>query len=221
MSPAPDRSDLIQGAAGAPNESFRRLASHERVEKAAEALRRNGMSVYLVEGPADALHRFQELVPEGSEVFTGTSRTLEETGIADLVNKSGKYRSLRSEFAKMDRATQGREMAKVVAAPDFFVGSVHAVTEQGQVVVASATGSQLGAYSAGAGKVVWVVGTQKIVRDLDEAFQRIREYSFGREDERARKAYGVGTHISKLLIVQREHVPGRISVILVSAELGF
>jgi L-lactate utilization protein LutC len=221
MTGSPAQSGLIQGDTGTPNERFRQLAARDRVEKAAEALRRNGMTVFLEATPAEALNRFKELVPEGTEVYTGTSRSLEETGIAELVNKTGKYRSLRNEVGKLDRKTQGREIAKLVAAPECIVGSVHAVTEAGQVVVASATGSQLGPYAAGASKVVWIVGAQKVVGDLDEAFRRIREYAFAREDERAHKAYGVGSSISKLLIVQREHVPGRISVIFVAAELGF
>jgi L-lactate utilization protein LutC len=214
-------SGLIEGAAGTVNERFRQLANRERVERTAEALRRNGLAVYIEPSVVQALDRFKALVPEGAEVFTSTSKTLEETGIAELVNQSGRYRSLRAQMSTLDRKTQAREIVKLVATPEYIVGSVHAVTEHGQVVVASATGSQLGPYSAGARKVVWVVGVQKIVRDLDEAFQRIREYSFAREDERARKAYGVGSRIAKLLIVQQEHVPERISVIFVPAELGF
>jgi hypothetical protein len=98
---------------------------------------------------------------------------------------------------------------------------VHAVTEQGQVIVASMTGSQVGPYASGAGTVIWVVGAQKIVRDLEEGLRRVREYSYPMEDARAREAYGIGSGINKLLIVNREVVPGRISVILVKEKLGF
>jgi L-lactate utilization protein LutC len=212
---------LIEGVRGPLNERFREIPTRERIERTAEALRRNGMTVYVESSAAAALDRFQSIVPEGAEVMTGVSRTVEEIGIAELVNGSGKYRSIRAKLQTMDRKTQSREMIKLGATPEYMVGSVHALTEQGQAVIASATGSQLGPYAAGAEKVVWIVGAQKLVRDLEEAFRRIREYSFGREDERAQKAYGVGTVISKILIVQKERTPGRISVIIVPAELGF
>jgi len=98
---------------------------------------------------------------------------------------------------------------------------VHAVTEQGQVIVASMTGGQVGPYASGAGTVIWVVGAQKIVRDLEEGLRRIREYSYPLEDARAREAYGIASGINKVLIVNREVVPGRITVILVKEKLGF
>jgi L-lactate utilization protein LutC len=221
MSGSGSHTGLIEGVRGQLNERFQQLATPERLEKTVEALRRNGLTVYVEPTAGDALHRFQAIVPEGAEVFTGTSRTAEDTGIAELVDKSGRYRSVRAKLATMDRKTQMREMIKLGATPEYIVGSVHAVTEQGQAVIASATGSQLGPYSASATKVVWIVGTQKIVRDLEEAFQRIREYAFVREDERAQKVYGVGSSISKLLIVQKETTPGRISVIFVLANIGF
>jgi L-lactate utilization protein LutC len=221
MAAAEADTGLLAGVPGAPNERFRQVASRERLEMAAEALRRNGMTVYVEASGADALRRFVELVPEGSQVYTSTSRTTEAVGIAELVDKSGKYRSVRNQLAALDRKTQRREMTQLVAGAECIVGSVHAVTEQGQVVVASATGGQLGPYAASAARVVWVIGGQKLVRNLDEAFQRIREYSFPLEDERAKQAYGVGTLIAKVLILQRETTPGRISVIFVPAELGF
>ena len=102
------------------------------------------------------------------------------------------------------------------------MGSVHAITEKGQVLVASATGSQLGPYSYGAEHVIWVAGTQKIVRDLDEANDRIFSYTLQKESERARKAYGVpGSTVAKLLVVNREVQPGRVTIVLVNERLGF
>ena len=95
------------------------------------------------------------------------------------------------------------------------------MTEDGSVVVASNTGSQLAPYAASAAHVVWVVGAQKIVPNLDEAMKRIREYSFPLEDERLRKAYGMASFISKLLIVHREVIPGRTTMIIVKENLGF
>jgi L-lactate utilization protein LutC len=221
MSGAGASSGLVDGVHEPPNERFRRVAAPDRIARTAEALRRNGFTTYVEANAVDALARFRSIVPEGAEVFTATSRTLEDSGIAALVNTSGTYRSVRAKLATMDRKTQLREMVILGASSDYIAGSVHAITESGQVVIASATGSQLAPYAATAAKVVWVVGAQKIVRDLDEAFDRIREYSFPLEDARAQKAYGRGSSISKLLIVQRDATAGRVSVILVAAELGY
>ncbi len=212
---------LLEGSTRPPNERFRAIPDRERVERTVTALGRNGMTVFVEPTPAGALERVRGLLPEGSEVFTATSRTLEVSGIGALLNESGRYRSVRSVTAKMDRKTQFREMVKLGATPEYVVGSAHAVTEAGQVLVASATGSQLAPYAASAAKVVWVVGVQKIVRTLEEGLERIREYSFPLENARAQKAYGVGTSLSKILIVQKESVPGRITVVLVGEEIGF
>jgi hypothetical protein len=102
-----------------------------------------------------------------------------------------------------------------------MVGSVHAVTEDGQVIIASFGGSQLPGYAAGAGHVVWVVGAQKIVPTLEDGFKRIREYSYPLEDERLLQSLGVNSAINKLLIVSGEVRPGRTTMIIVKEKLGF
>ena len=121
----------------------------------------------------------------------------------------------------MDRATQGDEIRRVTAAPDVMLGSVHAVTETGSLLAASMSGSQLAPYVAGAGRVILVVGTQKIVADLEEGLRRINEYAFPLEDARALEAYGIHSAVNKVLIINREIVPGRITVVLVDEVLGF
>ncbi|MEP0806386.1 MAG: lactate utilization protein [Chloroflexota bacterium] len=202
-----------------PNMAYARLASDEQIERAAKALEANGIKVIVAANGEEAKQKLFELIPAGAEVFTGSSMTLEALGVPAEVDR--RYDSVRAKLARMDRATQGREMIKMGAVPEWMVGSVHAVTEDGTVVIASNTGSQLAGYAASAAHVVWVVGAQKIVPNLDEAFKRIREYSYPREDERALQAYGMNSSISKLLIVHREVMPGRTTMILVKENLGF
>jgi len=204
-----------------PNPSFAQVADEERIARAAEALKAHGMEAIVVETGAEARARVRELLPEGAEVFNSTSRTLETIGLATDIEESGRYRSVRARLEQLDRESEANQARKVGAAPDYIVGSVHAVTEQGQVIVASMTGGQVGPYASGAGTVIWVVGAQKIVRDLEEGLRRIREYSYPLEDARAREAYGIASGINKVLIVNREVVPGRITVILVKEKLGF
>ena len=121
----------------------------------------------------------------------------------------------------MDRATQGDEIRRLTASPDVMLGSVHAVTESGALIAASMSGSQLGPYAGGAGRVILVVGTQKIVADLEEGLRRIQDYVYPLEDARAQAAYGVHSGVNKVLIVNREAAPGRVTVVLVDEAIGF
>jgi len=121
----------------------------------------------------------------------------------------------------MDRATQADEIRRLTAAPNVMLGSIHAVTETGSLMAASMGGSQLGPYVSGAGKVILVVGTQKIVSDLEEGLRRINEYSFPLEDARAQAAYGIHSAVNKVLTINREIVPERVTVVLVDEPLGF
>ena len=151
----------------------------------------------------------------------GASRSLEASGIADEIERSGRYEPLRARVFSMDRATQADEIRRLSASPDVMLGRVHAVTETGALVAASASGSQLGPYVSGAGKVILVVGTQKIVSDLEDALRRIDEYVFPLEDARAQAAYGVHSGVNKVLIVNREWTADRITVVLCDEALGF
>ena len=197
------------------------LASEESINKAVAALKANGIDAIVAENGAAAKKKVFEILPLGAEVMTMTSMTLDALGITPEIVESGKYNPVRKKLMAMDWKSDGRELrsAKLGSAPDWAVGSVHAVTEDGKVVVASATGSQLPAYAYGS-KVIWVAGTQKIVKNLDEAFKRIYDYTFPLEDVRAKKAYGVNSSVSKLLIFNRE-MPGRITLIFVREKLGF
>ena len=205
----------------APDTSFEAQGSDEQIQRTAEALEANGMHAMIAEDGEEARRMFFELVPEGSEVFLGASVTLEELGIKEAIDKSGKYDAVRPKMFSMDRQTQAREIRKLGGAPDYAAGSVQAVTQDGQVLIASKTGSQLGPYASGAGKVIWVVGAQKIVKDVNEGLRRIDEYCVPREEENMQRRYKSSTNPSKILIVQREIRPGRVTVIIVKESLGF
>ena len=204
-----------------PNREFARVANNEQIERTAKALEANNIHTLIAENGEEAKRLFFELIPDGSEIFLGASVTLETLGIKDEIDKSGRFDALRPKMFAMNRETQGREIRKLSGTPDYAVGSVQAVTEDGQVLIASNSGSQLGPYASGAGKVIWVVGAQKIVRDLNEGLRRIQEYSYPLEEEHMQQLYRVGTHINKVLIVNGELRPNRIIMIIVKEELGF
>jgi hypothetical protein len=202
-------------------EKFNTIPNQETIIKTAKALRDNGFSVHIVVSGSEAKKKVFELIPPNAEVMDMTSRTLETTGIAKEINHSGKYTSVRNKLNAMDQKTESAEMRHLGAVPAWAIGSVHAVTEEGHVFVASATGSQLSAYAYGAGNVMWVVGAQKIVTDDIAALERINTYVFPLEDQRAMVAYGVHSGVNKLFIVNKEVAPHRITIILVREKLGF
>jgi LUD domain len=199
---------------------FAQPAPTEEIERAAQALEANGIHAIVVASGEEAKRALIELIPPGAQVHSGASKTLETIGATQELQESGRYDALRPRLFKMDRQTQGDEMRRLGASPDYMVGSVQALTEQGELIIASASGSQLGPYASGAGKVIWVIGAQKVVRDLDEGLRRVREYAFPLEDARIRQALGRGSRISKLLIITSE-MPGRATAILVKEPLGF
>src|SRR3990172_2736231 len=204
-----------------PIEEFARLANDETIERTSKALEANGIQVLIAENGAEAKRLFFELIPDGAEVFLGASVTLEKLGIKDEIDKSGRFDALRPKMFAMNRETEGREIRKLGGAPDYAAGSVHAVTEDGQVLIASKTGSQLGPYASGAGKVIWVVGAQKIVKDLNEGLRRIQEYCYPLEEEHMQQLYKTGTGINKVLLVNHEIRQNRITMIIVKEEVGF
>jgi len=200
---------------------FAAVAGDARVTRTAAALEANGISVLRAANAAEAKRIVLGLIPAGSQVHHGASQTLEVSRIAEELERPGRYQALRPRISSMDRETQADEIRRLTSSPDVMLGSVHAVTETGSLVTASASGSQLGPYVAGAGKVILVVGTQKIVSDLEEALLRIDEYAFPLEDARAQAAYGMHSGVNKVLIINREWIPGRTSVVLVDEALGF
>lgn len=202
--------------------NYKKAPSENIINKTVESLNRRGFNAIVVSTKDEAREAALSMIAEGSEVMTMTSKTLEEVGIAEAINSGSEYVSLKNKLMSMDRTKESREMQEIGAAPAVAVGSVHGVTEDGQIIIASATGSQLPAYAYGADKVIWVVGAQKISKTLDTAMQRLNEYVLPLESERARIAYGVeGSNVSKLLIMNNEFTPNRIHVILVKEPLGF
>ncbi len=152
--------------------------------------------------------------------MTNASVTLEETGIAAAINDNSAYQSARNEMMALDFETQIQEMKAIAGQPDYALGSVHAVTRDGTLVMASASGSQLASYAWGAANVIFVVGAQKLVPTLEAARERIYEHSLILEDARALAAYGMSSRVGKLLEIHQED-PDRIHIVLIRQAVGF
>jgi hypothetical protein len=184
------------------------------------ALEEHGFSVDVVDELDAARDAVLARIPHGASVMTNTSVTLEESGIAHAINSSGNYDSARNRMMAMDSATQAREMKAIAGQADYSLGSVHAVTRDGALLIASASGSQLAAYAWGTAHVIFVAGTQKLVPDLETARERIYQHSLPLEDGRALAAYGMNSRVGKLLEIHQEN-PGRIHIVLIRQRVGF
>jgi hypothetical protein len=199
---------------------FTTLPGEPVIAAAVTALEEHGFSVEVVDDLDAARQSVLGRIPPGSSVMTNTSVTLAETGIADAINDGEQYDSARNRMFALDFATQAQEMKAIGGQPDYALGSVHAVTHDGTLVIASASGSQLASYAWGAANVIFVVGAQKLVPDLAAAHERIYQHSLVLEDARAIAAYGQHSSVGKILEIHQE-LPGRIHIVLVRQAVGF
>jgi LUD domain len=202
------------------SDSFTTLPDEHALQETVVALEEHGFSVEVVDGPDDARTAVLARIPAGSSVMTNTSVTLQETGIADAINDGGPYESARNKMFALDFETQAQQMKAIGGQPGYALGSVHAVTHDGTLVIASASGSQLASYAWGAASVIFVIGAQKLVPDLATAHQRIYQHSLKLEDARAQAAYGQHSYVGKVLEIHQE-LPGRIHIVLIRQQVGF
>jgi acyl-CoA hydrolase len=201
-------------------ERFTTLPDEQTLTDTVVALEEHGFSVEVVDDLDAARNAVLARIPKGSSVMTNTSVTLQETGIADAINNGGPYDSARNKLMALDFATQLQEMKAIGGQPDYALGSVHAITRDGTLVIASASGSQLASYAWGAANVIFVVGAQKLVPSVEVARERMYQHSLTLEDARAYAAYGQNSRVGKILEIHQED-PGRIHVVLIRQPVGF
>ena len=201
-------------------DEYTALPDEETLAATVTALEEHGFSVEVVDDLDGARTAVLARIPAGSSVMTNTSVTLTETGLADAVNDGSSYESARNKMFALDFETQAQQMKAIGGQPDYALGSVHAVTRDGTLVIASASGSQLASYAWGAANVIFVVGAQKLVSDLDAAHQRVYQHSLKLEDARAQAAYGQHSYVGKVLEIHQE-LPGRVHIVLVRQPVGY
>jgi hypothetical protein len=191
------------------------------VQRTVEALRTRNVETVVVENGAAARAKLIEMVPEGAEIFNNTSETLDAIGYTDYVTHNPRYKNLHDTMVVATDPAQQRELRRLSTVAEYFIGSVQAITEAGEVLVASSLGSQIGAYAFGAKYVIWVSGTQKICPTLATAMQRVRGYTLERHDQWLEAKGRAATPIGKLAIFEHEPVPGRLRMILIKESLGW
>jgi hypothetical protein len=204
---------------------FSTLPDEQTLTATVTALEEHGFTVEVADDLEAARQAVLARIPHGSSVMTNTSVTLQETGIADAINDGGPYDSARNRMFALanlgeNSTTQAQEMKAIGGQPDYALGSVHAVTSDGTLVIASASGSQLASYAWGAANVIFVIGAQKLVPTLEAAHERVYQHSLVLEDVRAIAAYGQHSSVGKVLEIHQE-LPGRIHIVLIRQVVGF
>ncbi len=202
---------------------FNQLATKETIEQVIENLKNRGITAILVETKEQALEKIKELIPQGVSVMTGSSTTLNRIGFTDLlISKNHPWKNLKDEIVNESDPQKQNELRKNSVLADYFLGSVHAVTKDGEILVVSASGSQIPSYAFSSDNVILVVSTKKIVNNLNEAFQRVKEHVYQLEDQRMKNNGYQGSVIGKWFILEREILPNRkITLIFVNEDLGF
>jgi hypothetical protein len=202
------------------NRAFADRPARAALERAVAGLARRGYDAHLVGNAAEARELAVSLIADGAEVGEGATMTVDQIGLTAVVEGGDRYVAVRPKTRAMDRATQMREIRKLGAAPDYFLDSVQALTEDGEMVLASLTGSQLGPIAFGAGRVILIVGAQKVVPDLDTAFRRVREYCYPLVDAMVQEASGRRSAVNKQLVLSGDFPAGRTTVIVVDESIG-
>lgn len=203
--------------------NFNTIPTMDVINKTTEALKNRGINVILVNNKEEALDKLKSTIPPASKIMNGSSTSLIEIGFMDYL-KSGKHpwKNLIEEILQeKDWIKQSNLRRRAIVDADYFLGSINAISEDGQLVAVDASGSRVGAYPFAAGKLILVAGVQKIVPNLENAMSRIREYVFPLEDARAKKAYGMESALAKWIIIEREMSPQRTTLILVKEKLGY
>jgi hypothetical protein len=201
---------------------FNQASSHQELEAVAVELNKRNFSTEIVASKAAALAKLKEILPEGAQVMTGSSTTLDQIGFTDyLASAESKLVSVHEQVNQENDKIKRNTLRRQAVAADYFLASPNAVTKDGIIVSVDQTGSRIGAMPFAAGQLILVVGAQKITANLDEAMRRIREYVFPLEDKRALAAYGSHTSFGKWVILENEVNPARVKVILVEEALGF
>ena len=200
------------------------LATQESITKTAAALQANGIEPIIVATGAEALAKIKELIPVGASVNNGASKTLEQIGYIDYL-KEGKHgwNNLKAAIvAETDKVKQAA-LRKQASLSDYYLGSVHGLSETGEFVIASNMGSQLPNIVFTSPNPIFVVSTKKIVPTLSDAMERLEKIVVPLEDARIMAQNKVHVMLAKIVIFKKENprIGRKVRMILVNEDLGF
>lgn len=198
------------------------LAKDEILEKIALAASSKNLKTHIVGNKAEALEKIKSLINAGATVMTGASKTLDEIGFVDLL-KSGNHhwKNLKDTILNEEDPAKKNELRNQSVFADYFLGSVHAITEEGELIVGSASGSQIPSYAFTSPNVIWVVGAQKVVPNLEEGLKRLKNYVVPLEDAHMKELGHAGTTLGEIWIFNKSIMPRNLNLILIKEKLGF
>jgi L-lactate utilization protein LutC len=205
-------------------QAWDKVVDDARIEATTTALTANGFLPHVVSTKEDALKLVIDLIPAGSEVMEGSSRTLEEIGFIEYLKKGehGWNNVHANILAESDKDKQAK-LRKESVLSEFYLGSVHGLTETGEMLITSNTGSQLPHLVYTSQNIILVVGAQKISKDMTQAFERLNAYIMPLEDARIMQVYGSHTVHAKSLILHKEntYLGRKVHVVIVKEKLGY
>ncbi len=204
--------------------NYTTLANKETVQKVADALALRNVEAIVVENGVAAVAKLKELIPAGTSVMNGSSVTLEQIGFVDyLKGDQHGWNNLHKAIVEEKDPAKQAALRKQALLSDYYLGSVHALAETGEFVIASNTGSQLPHIVFSSANLIFVVSTKKIVPTLSDAMQRLMEHVVPLEDKHMQEKYGVGTAVNKIVTFNNENpMMGRkVRMILVNEDFGF
>lgn len=203
-------------------EDWDRIPDQGTIDRTMQGLRSRNFNPAVVANRREALEKLRALIPPGSDVMTGSSTTLEEIGFVELLtSKKHPWHNRKDVILAEKDPSRQSDLRRAATAAEYFVGSVQAVTESGQVLGTDASGSRQGGYVYGGKRVIWVVGVNKIVPNVEMAMQRLHQHCVPLEDKRMKSIGAPGTFVGKTVIYEKETVPDRVHTILVKEKLGF
>jgi hypothetical protein len=200
------------------------VENNERIGKTIKALEEKGYEVTYIKKGSEALDKIKSIIPDHSSVMNGESVTLDQIGYKGYLESSNhKWEDLRAKItAEPDEEKRGK-LSKESVLSDYYLGSVHALIENGEFVIASFTGSQLPHVVFTSPNLIFVVSTKKIASTLDGAIKRLNEHVIPQEDKRLQEVYKMNTTLNKIVIFKGESqmIGRKIHFILVDEDLGF
>lgn len=203
---------------------FNKLADSEVVKKTVSALRAHKYEVLVAKTRSEALEEIKKSIPSGVSVMNGSSVTLEQIGFVDYL-KSGAHdwNNMHAAIAAEHDLEKQKQLREKAIISDYYVGSVNAITDNGEYIVASNTGSQLPHFVYTSKNLILVVSTKKIVSNIDEAMKRLVEHVVPLEDKHIQEKYGMPTQLNAILVVKGESSfsKRKITFILIEEDLGY
>lgn len=203
---------------------YTKLATSQIITQTTTQLQAHNFFPILVNNKQEALEQIKQMIPKGASVMNGTSKTLEQIGFIEyLKSENHGWNNLHKIILEETDPIKQSLLRKQSTITDYYLGSAHAVTEDGQILIVSNSGSQLPSIVFNAPNIIFVVGSQKIVPNMTEALKRLEKHIMPLENERIKAIYGVNTLHAKTLILHAENpMMGRkIHVIIVNEPLGF